>query len=140
MKPHAIKITNSLIVAFKSSRRRYEIHLEEEKKKKQVTKAEKKAMHIAADIDKLKVKRGQLERAVEMMEREFVECIRLADDKDDMAYVHKGLGLKRKSTETKDSIEVVEKEIQKNLKKRRGSCCIRLFIFLVMFFSILFSH
>ena len=73
-------------------------------------------MHIAADIDKLKVKlkvkRGQLERAVEMMESEFVECIRLAEDKDDMAYVHKGLGLKRKSTETKDNMKVVKNEIK----------------------------
>ena len=59
----------------KFSHQRYEIHLEEEKKKKQVTEAEKKAMHIAAYIDKLKVKRGQLERAVKIMESEFVECI-----------------------------------------------------------------
>ena len=40
-----------------------------------MTEAEKKAMHIAAYIDKLKVKRGQLERAVKIMESEFVECI-----------------------------------------------------------------
>ena len=84
-KPHTIEIKNSLIVAFKSSRRSCEIHLEEEKKKKQVTEAEEKAMHIAADIDKLQVKQGQLERAMEMMESEFVECIRLAENKDDMA-------------------------------------------------------
>ena len=37
LKPHPIEITNPLIVASKSSHRRYEIHLEEEKKKKQVT-------------------------------------------------------------------------------------------------------
>ena len=47
-----------------------------------------------------------------MMESEFVECIRLAEDKDDMAYVHKGLGLKRKSTETKDNMKVVKNEIK----------------------------
>ena len=99
------------MLSFKSSWQRYEIHLEEERKTKQVTKAEKKAMHIVEDIDKLKVKQGQLERAMEMMESEFVECIRLAEDKDDMAYVHTRLGLKRKSTETKDSMKVVEKEI-----------------------------
>ena len=48
----------------------------------------------------------------EMMESEFGECIRLAEDKDDMAYVHKGLGLKRKSTETKDNMKVVKNEIK----------------------------
>ena len=66
------------------------------------------------------MKRGPLERAVEMMESEFVECIRLAEDKDDMAYVHKGLGLKRKSTETKDNMKVVEKEMQGLEEKRRN--------------------
>ena len=55
-----------------------------------MTEAEKKATHIATDIDNLKVKQGQLERAREM-ESEFVDCIRLAEGKDDMVYVHKGL-------------------------------------------------
>ena len=36
-----------------------------------------------------------------------------------MAHVHIGLGLKRKSTETKDSMEVVEKEIQELDKKKK---------------------
>ena len=107
------------MLSFKSSWQRYEIHLEEERKTKQVTKAEKKAMHIVEDIDKLKVKQGQLERAMEMMESEFVECIRLAEDKDDMAYVHTRLGLKRKSTETKGSMKVVEKEIQELQENKR---------------------
>ena len=38
LKPHTIEIANPLIVVFKSSSQRYEIHLEE-KKKKQVTEA-----------------------------------------------------------------------------------------------------
>ena len=90
LKPHTIEIANPLIVAFKSSPGRYEIHLEEEKKKT-VTKAEKNTMHIAADIDKFKVKQGQLERAVEMIKSEFVECIRLAEDKEDMLMFIKDL-------------------------------------------------
>ena len=76
-----------------------------------------------------------------MMEGEFVECIRLAEDKDDMAYVHKELELKRKSTETKDSMKVVEKEIQELEEKNKKllQYC-RSIIFLDMFFSILFFH
>ena len=119
LKPHTIEITNPLIVAFKSSRWRYEVHLEEEKEKKEMFEADKKAMHTAADIDKLKVKRGQLERAMEMMESEFVECIIPAEDKYDLAYVHKGLELKRKSIETKDSMKVAEKETQELEEKKR---------------------
>ena len=36
-----------------------------------------------------------------------------------MAYFHKGLGLKKKSTETKDSKKVVEKEVQELEEKKR---------------------
>ena len=36
-----------------------------------MTEVEKKAVDTVADIDKLEVKRGQLERAVEMMESNF---------------------------------------------------------------------
>ena len=35
-----------------------------------------------------------------------------------LAYVHKGLGLKRKSTETKNSMKVIEKEIQELEEKK----------------------
>ena len=84
-----------------------------------MTEAEKKTMHIVEDIDKLKMKQGWLERAMEMMDSEFVECIRLAEDRDDMAYVHNGLVLKRKSTDTNNSMEVVEKEIQELKEKKR---------------------
>ena len=55
----------------------------------------------------------------EMMESKFGECIRLAEDKDDMAYVHKGLGLKKNSTETKGSMKIVKKEIQELEEKKR---------------------
>ena len=74
-----------------------------------------------------------------MMEGEFVECIRLAEDQDDMAYVHKELELKRKSTETKDSMKVVEKEIRELEEKNKKllQYC-RSIIFLDMFFSVLF--
>ena len=84
MKPHTIEIRNPLIVAFKSSHRRYEIYLEEHKKKNKWPKPKKKTIHIAADIDELTVKRGLLERAVEMIESEFVECIRPDEDKIDV--------------------------------------------------------
>ena len=54
-----------------------------------------------------------------MMEREFVEWIRLAEDKDDIANVQKGLGLKRKSTEAKGSMKVVERKIQELEEKKK---------------------
>ena len=54
-----------------------------------------------------------------MMESEFVEWNRLAEDKDDIANVHKGLGIKRKSTEAKGSMKVVERKIQELEEKKK---------------------
>ena len=54
LKPHTIEITKPIFQAFRSGRQKYEVHLEEEKKKKQKSEAEVRAMHIAADIEKLK--------------------------------------------------------------------------------------
>ena len=50
MKPHTIEIRNPLIVAFKSSHRRYEIYLEEHKKKNKWPKPKKKKLYILRQI------------------------------------------------------------------------------------------
>ena len=52
LKPHTIEITKPIVQAFRSDRQKYEVHLEEEKKKKQTSEAEVRAMHIAADNEK----------------------------------------------------------------------------------------
>ena len=102
-----------------SARQKYEIHLEEDRKSKQRSKAEQRAMHMEAEIDKLTVHRRQLEKTVDMMEEEFVECIRLAEEKNDLSFVYKGNGLKRKSTEIKDTMTVIDKELHDLEEKKR---------------------
>ena len=62
LKPYTIEISKPLVLAFKPARQKYEIHLEEERKSKQRSKAEQRAMHMEADIDKLRVQRRQLEK------------------------------------------------------------------------------
>ena len=100
LKPYTIEISKPLVLAFKSARQKYEIHLEEERKSKQRSKAEQRAMHMEAEIDKLRVQRRQLEKTADIMEEEFVECVRLAEEKNYLSFVYKGNGLKRKSSIT----------------------------------------
>ena len=59
VKPHTIEITKPIVQEFRSGRQKYEAYLQEEKKKKQKSKAELGAMHIAADIEKLRVTQKQ---------------------------------------------------------------------------------
>ena len=76
-------------------------------------------MHMEADIDKLRVQRGQLEKTVDVMENQFVECIWLAEERNDLSFVYKGNGLKRKSSEIKDTMKVIDKEFHDLEEKKR---------------------
>ena len=134
LKPYTIKISKPLVLAFKSARQKYEVHLEEERKSKQRSKAEQTAMHMEADIDNLRVQRWQLERAVDMMEEEFVECIRLAEEKNDLSFVYKGNGLKRKSSEIKDTMKVIDKELHDLEEKKKEIISINLYLFHLQYF------
>ena len=46
-----------------------------------------------------------------MMESEFVDCITMAEKKNDMSYVIKGNALKRKSEKTSEELKLLEKEL-----------------------------
>ena len=96
------------------------IELDNAKKEKEKTEEEQKAMHITADIEELNQKIKIAKKAIEMMEKEVTECMELAEKKSDLSYVQKGNGLKRKSSETKQKVELLEKqigELEKNVVK-----------------------
>ena len=69
LKPHTIALTKPFVQAFRSGRQKCEVHLE------QKSEAEVRAMYIAADIEKLRVTQKQKQKAVEMMEKEVIECM-----------------------------------------------------------------
>ena len=119
LQPHTIEITKPLVKPYKSAYAAYKAHLEEEKKKVVLTERDKQAEHINSDIDKIKTQINQMMKAVEMMKREFVDFVKMAEEKKDISYVIKGNGLKRKSDQTKDSITALEKEIEGLQEKKR---------------------
>ena len=58
-------------------------------------------------------------KGLEMTERGFVDCVKMAEEKKDVSYVIKGNGRKRKSDQYKDSITTLEKEIESLQEKKR---------------------
>ena len=74
---------------------------------------------MIADIDKIRVQRKQLEKTTNMLEEEFVECVRLAEVKNDLSYVCKGNGLKRKSSEIKEKNKVIDEQLFDLEEKKR---------------------
>ena len=53
-----------------------------------------------------------------MLNTDFIECIKSAEEKDDMSLVMKGNTLKRKSEVTKLELDILLNEV-KNLKEKR---------------------
>ena len=95
LKTHPIDIGKAMIKAFKGAHSKYQNHLEEKRKKRVLSELEKKAIHISSDIESLKVKVRQMEKAVSMMEEELLDCMKLAEKKSDLSFVIKGNSLKR---------------------------------------------
>ena len=70
---------------------------------------------------KLKANCDQMQRAIDIMEKEFVECIEKAEARNDMSLVIKGNGLKRKSEQTKGDQKLLQDEYKKLDKKKLSS-------------------
>ena len=64
LKPHTIEISEPVVQVFRSGRQKYEVHLVEEKKKKQKSETEVRAMQSYSETKK---------KVVEMMEKEVIE-------------------------------------------------------------------
>ena len=115
----------------------------EEKKKVVLIERDKQVEHINSDIDKMKTQINQMTKAVEMMEQEFVDCVKMAEEKKDISYVIKGNGLKWESDQTKDSITALEKEIEGFQEKKRKEKALKMidelftFVFCNLFFLLL---
>ena len=78
---------------------------------------------------KLKAKCDQMQRAIDIMEKEFVDCIKKAGARNDMSLVIKENGLERKSEQTKGDLKLLQDEYEKLDEKKKN------FIFLVIVFG-----
>ena len=54
-----------------------------------------------------------------MMESEIVDCITMAETKNDMSYIIKGNALKRKSEKTREELKLLQKELLKLEEKKK---------------------
>ena len=73
---------------------------------------------MSKNIEQVKDKCDSLKKAINIMESEFVECIKQAELENNMALVIKGKGLKRKSEKTKQDL-IDEKQLSELNKKKR---------------------
>lgn len=118
LKQYTIKIDAPMVKAFRSARAKYIEFLKLQKEKRANTEKETRADHMTADIESLSSKCKTLERTIQMLDTEIVQCIKTAEEKDDMTLVKKGNALKRKSENTKSELDILNGQI-KDLKEKR---------------------
>ena len=94
----------------KGAWQKYTLFLEEQTKIKTSNEEAWRAVHLSTDIHKIKVKCDQFKKA-SMIESEFVDCITMAEKKNDMSYVIKGKTFKHKSEKNKWRVEAVGERI-----------------------------
>lgn len=118
LKPYTINVNGPMLKAFRSARVKYQEFMKSQKEKKSITEKEIISNHLTSDIESLSSKCKTLERTRKMLDLDFVQCIKLAEEKDDMSLVKKGNALKRKSEETKSELEILTSQL-KVLKEKR---------------------
>ena len=74
-----------------------------------------------------------MERAIDIMEKEFTDCIKKAEARNDMSLVIKGNGLKRKSEQAKGDLKLLQDEYEKLDEKKEVFFLVMVFCFFTQF-------
>ena len=117
-----VDIIRDKIKAYTKSHMLFVQYLEEEKKKKVLSEAEVQASAISSDIDALSQKCKQIKSAMQMMNDEFFECMKLAEQKNDMSFVIKSNRRKLESEDLQKELSVIEGQISDIQEKMRKFC------------------
>ena len=96
LKPQNGQITSNLKVAFKSACQKYKLALEAERFKKEKQAVEDQKAIILSEIEDVKSQISLLTKTSAMLEKEFVLCLKQAEQENDISLVSKVNTLKRK--------------------------------------------
>ena len=69
---------------------KYKEYLKLEKEKKSISEQETQALQISPDIKNLCSRCSTLKRTIKMLDTDFIQCIKSAEEKDDISLVKKG--------------------------------------------------
>ena len=101
LKPEIIEMSAELLKAARDAVQKWELALKEQHKLKEKSEADEMIRVISSDIDKLTVKSTQMRRTINLLEKEFVESVQIGEKNNGMAFVTKGIALKRQCEERK---------------------------------------
>ena len=112
--PSTIQITKKMQTGCKCARTKYEIYLEQEKKKKSEIESGNRKSIIKGEINGVIEK----EKTRDFLEKESFLAIQDAEKKNDMSFAKKAIALKRSRDETDDGIKTLQKTLVSLEEKR----------------------
>ena len=84
-----------------------------------ISDVENQKLLISNDMQKIREWCESLQKAIDVMKKEFVECMYQAEAKNDMSLVIKGNGLKRKCEESRSELKVLGEQCSALDEKRK---------------------
>ena len=94
---------------YKCARTKYEIYLEQEKKKKSKIENDNRKSTIREEINGVKALIIEKEKTRDFLEKESFLAMQDAEKKNDMSFIKKASALKRSRDETDDEIKTLQK-------------------------------
>ena len=119
--PSTIQITKKMQTDYKYAWTKYEIYLEQEKKKKSKIENDNQKSIISKEINGVKTVIIEKEKNCEFLEKESFLAMQDAEKKNDMSFVKRANSLKRSRDETDNEIKTLQKTLV-FLEERRLRC------------------
>ena len=119
--PSTIQITKKMQTDYKCAWTKYEIYLEQEKKKKSKIENDNQKSIISKEINGVKTVIIEKEKTCEFLEKESFLAMQDAEKKNDMSFVKRANSLKRSRDETDNEIKTLQKTLV-FLEERRLRC------------------
>ena len=107
--PRTIQITKKMQTDYKCAQTKYEIYLEEEKKKSKIKNNNLKSI-ISEKINGVKTLTTE-KKICDFLEKESFPAIQDAEENNNMSFVKKVNALKRSRDETNDEIKTLQKTL-----------------------------
>ena len=85
LKPYTTEINNDLLKTVKKAQSQWDNSREKQKRHEKKTDLENQKTLISKDIEQVREKYDSLKKAINIMESEFVECIKQAELENNMA-------------------------------------------------------
>jgi len=120
LQPTTIEIDSGLMKAARGAAQKWKLAQEDAKKEKEQNEKDSEKEILTADMEKLKSRCKVMQKAIDLLNKDYDECIERAEKENDMTLVIKGNGLKRKREQTKSELAELQNQYTSlEMKKKK---------------------